>query len=217
MGLSGAELRFVTSIPTVRYPSSPMPWESDGPLAASPEHLAGEHTVRLHAESLWLSIENAAPDDVLQQVSARLSSEALTLYAIDEHRLEFQYRHWKDARLLRALDYLDDPNGMGTWPEWKGTSSPGRPSCFSRRCWPFMTSMRPKGRRASSERRRPSSSGLPSLGRAMAPSSISWRGRCTCHGSPCRTPFLPRPERGWRAGSPKLWKRFRREHGLNPW
>ncbi len=219
MGLYGASFVLVTSDPdgTLSVVADALEERNRAWLAASPEHLAGEHTVRLHAESLWLSIENAAPDDVLQQVSARLSSEALTLYAIDEHRLEFQYRHWKDARLLRALDYLDDPNGMGTWTRVEGDVESWEAVLFQPTLLALYDKHAPE--REKSELRKEKT--------IVLGSSIPW----PCDGTiidqlarqmhlpwqPLQNTFLAPTRARVVPGSPKPWKRFRREHGLNPW
>lgn len=74
-------------------------------LAASPKHLAAPHTVRIHPGTPWISIENAAADELLRQISQAFAAEASTFYCSDEHALVFGYSHFEDGALVRGLHY----------------------------------------------------------------------------------------------------------------
>jgi len=101
-------------------------------LAASPEHMTSDCTVRVHDGTPWLSIDNIGQDS-LREIARDLSSEAMTFYVNDEHHLEFHYLHLRGGNLLRALDYSDreTPKGMGQWKHVEGESEAWEALLFS--------------------------------------------------------------------------------------
>lgn len=98
-------------------------------LAASPENLATGHTLLLHDGSPWLSIADWAPNEILEQVSATLQTEALSISAVDEMALSFAYNHYQNGRTLRRLHYgevraSDTGRWRGQWLVVEGEAEP---------------------------------------------------------------------------------------------
>jgi hypothetical protein len=86
-------------------------------LAASPQHLAVEYTVRRSDGIPWISIQNGMTlaFDLLQKLSGDMGATVISISGCDEINLGFLYRRFESGRVRRALEYGADSPGRKGW------------------------------------------------------------------------------------------------------
>lgn len=185
-------------------------------LAASPENLAIEYTVRRSDGTPWISIQHGIPFDLLQKFSADMSATAIGISGCDEIILGFSYRRFDKGRVKRALDYRDNPpRGPGGWTLVEGERESWEEQIlFSDKLIGLYFKYAPtEADRAVSRKiieqgaSIPWASDAPIVGEIAAYLQLPWR--------PVDNMFPPATQTEVVAGSPGRWKKFHRR--LRPW
>jgi hypothetical protein len=185
-------------------------------LAASPENLAIEYTVRRSAGTPWISIQHGIPFDLLQKFSCDMGATAIGISGCDEIILGFSYRRFDSGRVRRALDYRDNPpRGPAGWMLVEGEREPWEEQVlFSNKLIGLYFKYAPKEADRAVSRRIieqgasiPWSSDADIVGEIAAYLQLPWR--------PVDDTFPPATQTEVVAGSPDRWKKFHRR--FRPW